>query len=244
MDVSDAGQQQPGFVERALALLSASHPGVDWKRRLSLMTTRDRWPYADGSLDFVVSNQVLEHVADHAFVFREICRCLRPGGIAVHLFPVREVLWEGHALMPLVHRSRSVDGRARLMYLLARLGFTRQYYRELERRGWKSFREFSRVFAEVLERDTNYQSQRRLAEATTCAGLQGSFDYTKDFYCAKLKSLVGRRSYRYRRLGVLEGVATLVCKRISSVTLVQHKPSQSTAPAVCIPPPSGINAPR
>jgi SAM-dependent methyltransferase len=224
LDVADAGQQQAGFMAKTLDLLTAKHPRTDWKQRLSLVMTEDKWPYADATFDFITSNQVMEHVVDHAMVFREIHRCLRPGGVAIHLFPVREVLWEGHALMPLVHRSRSVTQRARLMYLFAQLGFTRHYYRERERRGWTSLREFSRVFAGVLEADTNYQTQRRLAEITVCAGLRCSFEYTKDFYIAKFRSLMGRRSYRYRHMGALENVALWVCRRISSVTLVQRKP--------------------
>jgi ubiquinone/menaquinone biosynthesis C-methylase UbiE len=40
-------------------------------------------PFADGSIDFVYSSQVIEHVPDDAAMAREIRRVLKPGGVAV-----------------------------------------------------------------------------------------------------------------------------------------------------------------
>lgn len=38
------------------------------------------WPCEPGFAELVVGNLVLEHVADLEFIFREVARCLRPGG--------------------------------------------------------------------------------------------------------------------------------------------------------------------
>ena len=38
------------------------------------------WPCADGSVDLVVANLVLEHLADLPFIFAEAFRCLMAGG--------------------------------------------------------------------------------------------------------------------------------------------------------------------
>lgn len=38
------------------------------------------WPCADQSIDLIVCNLVLEHIADLAFIFAEAARCLRSGG--------------------------------------------------------------------------------------------------------------------------------------------------------------------
>ena len=43
--------------------------------------------FADGALDLVVSNDVLEHVPEPEIAFRELARVLRPGGRAVHTIP-------------------------------------------------------------------------------------------------------------------------------------------------------------
>jgi SAM-dependent methyltransferase len=48
-----------------------------------------RLPFADGSFDFIFSSSVLEHIRDRAPVYREFRRCLRPGGVMVHITPSR-----------------------------------------------------------------------------------------------------------------------------------------------------------
>jgi SAM-dependent methyltransferase len=48
-----------------------------------------RLPFKDASFDFVFSSSVLEHVRDRAPVYRELTRCLRPGGVMLHIMPSR-----------------------------------------------------------------------------------------------------------------------------------------------------------
>jgi SAM-dependent methyltransferase len=48
-----------------------------------------RLPFKDASFDFVFSSSVLEHVRDRAPVYRELRRCLRPGGVMLHIMPSR-----------------------------------------------------------------------------------------------------------------------------------------------------------
>jgi SAM-dependent methyltransferase len=42
---------------------------------------RDRLPFADQTLDLVSMNQVLEHTKDIFFIFSEVSRVLKPGGV-------------------------------------------------------------------------------------------------------------------------------------------------------------------
>lgn len=223
LDVSDAGQQEAGYFAATKRDLAREFPALNWDDRLTLVTTRDEWPYSDGSFDFITSNHVMEHVSDHDLVFAEINRCLRVRGVSVNLFPLREVLWEGHACMPLVHRVRRVDLRARLMLLLARMGFRRHYHREMRRRGWTSLDEFARIFAGVLETDTNYLTAKEIAAIARRNELRISFAYTKDFFIAKALSYLDRRPYRYRDLGSLDTIGFYLGKRVSSVTVLLRK---------------------
>ena len=63
-----------------------------------------RLPFPDAAFDVAVTNMVLEHVRDLPPVVAELARVVRPGGALVTLFPTRELLFEGHVRLPLVHR--------------------------------------------------------------------------------------------------------------------------------------------
>jgi SAM-dependent methyltransferase len=60
-------------------------------------------PYPDQHFDVIVSNEVIEHVADLDAMLREIKRLLRPGGVVISIFPHREVWREGHCGIPFLH---------------------------------------------------------------------------------------------------------------------------------------------
>lgn len=64
-----------------------------------------RLPLPDESIDFVFSQQVLEHVADRVFdsYYREEGRVLRPGGTAYHQVPHRLVPYDSHTRTWFVH---------------------------------------------------------------------------------------------------------------------------------------------
>lgn len=60
-----------------------------------------RLPYDDWTFDFIFSTEVMEHIADHDSVLRELRRILKPDGICIHSFPARYRLIEPHVLIPL-----------------------------------------------------------------------------------------------------------------------------------------------
>ncbi len=75
-------------------------------------------PFADASFDGVVNNQVMEHVEDLGGALSEIHRVLRPGGVALSIFPSRDVWREGHIGIPFSHWFPR-GGRARMAYTTA-----------------------------------------------------------------------------------------------------------------------------
>ena len=57
----------------------------------------DITPVPDGSFDFVVSFQVLEHVGSIEHIFNECARILKPGGMMYHICPNYHSFYEGHS---------------------------------------------------------------------------------------------------------------------------------------------------
>jgi ubiquinone/menaquinone biosynthesis C-methylase UbiE len=66
----------------------------DWILRGDL----ERLPYADGSFDAALLNEVLEHVPDERKALAEVWRVLRPGGILIILSPNRLFPFETHGV--------------------------------------------------------------------------------------------------------------------------------------------------
>jgi SAM-dependent methyltransferase len=225
LDVKDSNVQEAGYIENTRADLQQRWPQFNWRDRISYVSAADPWPFDADSIDFVVSNQVLEHVRDHGFVVAQLKRCLRPGGASINLFPLREVLWEGHAQMPLVHRISDQERRRKWMLRLARLGFRQHYYRDKDRYHWRSLEEFARVFSSVLETDTNYLSAREYRRLAGSAGLEISFAYTKDYFLSKLLSLGGVRILRYRSYAAFDAAGFYLGRYLSSSTMVLKRPT-------------------
>ena len=96
-----------------------------------------RLPFDDATFDLVVNNQVLEHVEDLDHELAGIHRVLKPGGLALSLFPSRDVWREGHIGIPFAHWFRR-GSRARLWYAwaLRSLGFGYWKEQAATRRQW------------------------------------------------------------------------------------------------------------
>src|SRR3546814_7899726 len=63
-DIGEHGFKDDGQMAAAIDLLTASHPGVDWKSRIRIIPGDASWGYPPGWFDIAVSNQVIEHVEE------------------------------------------------------------------------------------------------------------------------------------------------------------------------------------
>jgi SAM-dependent methyltransferase len=86
--------------------------GFDTKDHLELSAPehRDRFrigfereglPFTNDTFDLVISEEVFEHVQDQVPTWRELHRIMKPGGIAIHVFPGPYCLIEPHNYVPL-----------------------------------------------------------------------------------------------------------------------------------------------
>lgn len=116
-------------------------------------------PYEDNSFDFVVNNQVLEHVEDIDHVLAEIHRVLKPSGLVLSLFPDKGVWREGHCGIPFLHKFPK-GSKSRVYYaaLLRTLGMG--HFKQNN-----SALQWSRDFCNWLDRWTYYRSYPEICAA-------------------------------------------------------------------------------
>jgi SAM-dependent methyltransferase len=223
-DVGDHGVQARGFLERTILLLKAQCPGYPWDERIVSIADGEAWPYANESFHFVISNQVLEHVRDHAFLMREVRRTLLDRGISVHLFPLRHYLLEGHLQLPLVHRIRNTDLMRAYITACSRAGLGK--FRTHQRTFGSTLEEFSSRHADYMHYFTNYLSQTEVMRLAKRERLRVSFRYTFGFYTNKCRMLVGlpaMLTYSRDRSAGLDWIAVALLRYVSSVTLFLEK---------------------
>lgn len=116
-------------------------------------------PFPDESFDFVVNNQVLEHVVDIDSVLAEIYRVLKPGGQVLSLFPDKSVWREGHCGIPFLHWFPK-GSKTRVYYAAFLRALGMGHYK-----GGKSILQWSRDFCEWLDKWTCYRSYREIRAA-------------------------------------------------------------------------------
>ncbi len=123
----------------------------------ALNIERDRLPFADGSVDVVVANQLLEHVKELFWIFHEISRVLPVGGKLIIGVPNlaalhnRILLFLGRQPSPLKNNSAHIRGFTRrdLLQLLESC-FPAGY--RLIRFGGSNFYPFPPIIARPLAR--------------------------------------------------------------------------------------------
>src|SRR6267142_2175470 len=169
----DVGVQGSGFLERAVAYLANAAPESNWQNRIFSVSSTERWPFPDACFDFIVSNQVLEHVKDHRFVFSEIRRTLKDGGRAVHLFPLKHYWYEGHLWLMWAHRIGNADLRTAYVRLASKLGLGK--YRDHRRRFGMSLEHYSEMHSDYLQFMTNYLTETEVLACAKQTGLRASF---------------------------------------------------------------------
>ncbi len=220
-DIAGHGTQDPAFFDACRRHLAEADPGTDWADRLRLIGEPDAWPYPDASFDAVVSNQVIEHVADIDHFLGQLARVLRPGGASVHVFPSLHCIVDPHVHTPFAHRMRDIDLSRRWLTFWA--GLRPKIYRS-----WRAGRptradleEYARAHADYLQRFTHYRSLRQIREAVKRAGLACSFSETPRYYGCFLRKLAGRPPVGpYAAPSPVSGAfATFLLRYVSNVTL-------------------------
>ncbi|MEZ0580897.1 class I SAM-dependent methyltransferase [Nocardioides sp. MH1] len=106
----DLGWSVTGLEHSPAGAAAAASRGLDVVRG-----DATRLPFADASLDLVMSTDVWEHIEDDRLVAGEAARVLRPGGRLLVAVPCSMKLWSGHDLALGHYRRYERDGLARLV---------------------------------------------------------------------------------------------------------------------------------
>jgi len=114
---------------------------------------RGRIPFDDGTFDYVISKEVMEHVENLDEALAEIHRVLKPGGKVLSLFPDKGIWREGHCGIPFLHWFPKYS-RPRILWAAA--------FRSLgtgHHKGGKGVMQWSKDFCEWLDKYTWYRSR-------------------------------------------------------------------------------------
>lgn len=128
--------------------------GHDPETRLKLWSLGEQSPFADQSIDIIISDHVIEHVNDLDQMAQEIRRLLRPRGISLHIWPAHRSVIEPHLFMPFVHWLPKNDIRKSYIGIMVRLGIEPNWP-QLET---KSFAEKAAVYYDYSVNKTYYRS--------------------------------------------------------------------------------------
>lgn len=117
-----------------------------------LKMTDGKIPFADNYFDFLVSNQVIEHVEDLDKTLAEFQRVLKPGGQILNIFPDKHVWREGHCDIPFLHWfPKGSSPRIYYAFLLRSIGMG-------SFKGDKSPMQWSKDTCIWLDKSTHYRT--------------------------------------------------------------------------------------
>ncbi len=218
LDVNDSYVQKSGFISKAEEALSHV-AGSEGNQRIHLISSQAMWPFDDGFFDVVLSNQVLEHVRDIDLFIGEIARVMKPDGVSLHLFPLKQCVIEGHLGIPFVHRVQTSTVRRGLIRAWAKLHLPK--YGPLQRTPGIPLNDYVNSRSSYIVHETSYRSLRDFERVLRAAGMSVDTSWTLHFYLLRLSRLIKRELVWIfdHRLDVANTLSFPLTSRISSVCL-------------------------
>lgn len=92
------------------------------EKSLSVLSPEGQAAFPDGFFDFIMTDNVIEHVSQIEKVTAEISRLTAKGGGGYHIFPAQRQFIEGHLFMPFVHWVPEGKFRKALIGFFVHLG--------------------------------------------------------------------------------------------------------------------------
>lgn len=228
-DVVDHGVQKLGFIQQTVKMLSSSHidTDIDWQKRIHAFSQDENWNFGSEKFNFIVSNQVLEHVANKDKFFHNVHENLENGGYSIHLAPLSHIIWEGHIFLPWAHKFRSFSALYGYIRLMSRLGFGK--FRQQRNRDIPIDTDrdvYSQRHADYIFFLTSYSSEAESLDVCRRNNLRADFRFSLEFFTSKARQLIGLHPnfvYAFREAGFFDSISIKFLRYLSSVTLVCKK---------------------
>jgi len=199
LDVEDSHIQERDYLKKTLELLNQTKFSSEWNTNLRLIHSEDHWPFEDNFFDIIYSNQVLEHVFNQHLFFNEIKRTMKQDGYSFHLFPLKHYFYEGHLLIPFVHKFKSWTSTYHWIKGASYLGLGKYRVHKKEKL-CTSIQHFSERHADYLFYEVNYQTALEITKTAKSCRLKPSFDFTSLYYKQKLRSVFKLRPLEVYKL--------------------------------------------
>lgn len=220
-DVIDHGVQEESYFDKTFSYLVENAPEIKWEERIKMIKSEDNWPFENELFDFVVSNQVLEHVWNHDHFFKENYRVLAKKGFSIHLFPIKELLIDGHAFLPKVHKLNSWDAIYRKVKFYSKLRIGR--YRTEKRIYNNDVTFYSKVWADKIYHYCNYQTYQEISKSIKKNKLCLTTRFTFGYYWRRFREVMGVMPDFYYNNYVSSKMIFYFFKHISSISIVLYK---------------------
>jgi SAM-dependent methyltransferase len=141
----------PDYIRRGREYLARTG---DDPARLQVMNDDFTYPFPDGMFDVVLSDQVIEHVADLESFASEVARITAPGGGGLHIWDAKWRPVESHLRSPFVHWLPKGPLRRGAVKASLRVGLAAPYFTEFP------LRDRAEIFHRFSEDETFYRSLR------------------------------------------------------------------------------------
>ncbi|OBF90852.1 hypothetical protein A5791_16155 [Mycobacterium sp. 852002-51163_SCH5372311] len=141
----------PDYIERGRRYLAA---GGDDPARLQVMNADFSYPFPDNMFDVVLSDQVIEHVADLDLFAAEVARISAPGAYGLHIWDAKWRPVESHLRSPFVHWLPKGPLRRAAVTAALRCGLAAPYFTQFR------FADRVEIFHRFSEDETFYRSLR------------------------------------------------------------------------------------
>jgi len=201
--------------EETIKFLSVNHTNTNWDERLKIFKSDQKWIFPQYKFDFIVSNQVLEHVFNMDLFFQNLYDYMHESSISIHLFPLKECIWEFHVNRPLAHRIFNF----KILYFYLYLTYL------FKLRNFNLTREYTLRKISFIQNQTSYSSLKDLKILCSKYFFTANFDYSINYYLIKIRSICNLPSnilFKFKNK-LINKILLFFSSRVCSITLCISK---------------------